>query len=391
MKSMFYIRNRISVMILLKPFTRSVSLALALTLLPPSLAQAKQKLDQPALLSSDALKQVASVNGYLPDYIVVDNKERMIAEFPRFTDEEGLSLAIVKPDHTLAPYPNKEWNTINTQDPSKSFIGLAGMTLTPDGILWVLDSGIPKVGSAPIKNAAKIIKIDTKTDQVLQTYPIPASAFKDKSALNAIAVYGNDIYIADKGSPAIIVFDLKNNTARRVLENSPSLYSRLEVVVDHKVIKPNLDQTSHFNVNQLAISPDGKRLYYQAVSGPLYRIDTMYLKDATYSPAELNEAMMIWFKTPSSGGIVCGPDGTLYIDDIATNSVYRFTTGRILNKLITDSRLKWPAHPFVTKKNVLYIPTIQLDQTKLLNKQDHSTIQWPLQIYILTPPAIQNK
>ncbi|CAI3946234.1 Sugar lactone lactonase YvrE (YvrE) (PDB:1E1A) [Commensalibacter communis] len=378
-------------MILLNSFTRSVSLALALTMVAPPLAYAKQKLDQPALLSSDALKQVASVNGYLPDYIVVDDKERLIAEFPRLTDETGFSLAIVKSDNTLIPYPNKEWNTINTQDTSKNFIGLTGMTLTPNGILWVLDSGIPKVGSAPIKNAAKIVKIDTKTDQVLQTYPIPDTAFKEKTALNAIAVYDHYVYIADNGNPAIIVFDTNTGKARRLLENSPSLYSRLEVIANNNIIKPNLDKSSHFNVNQLAISPDGKRLYYQAVSGPLYRIDTMYLKDATYSPAELNEAMMIWFKTPSSGGIVCGPDGTIYIDDIATNSVYRFTTGRILNKLITDPRLKWPAHPFVTKNNVLYIPTIQLDQTKLLNKQDHSTVQWPLQIYSLTPPALQNK
>ncbi|MDI2113639.1 L-dopachrome tautomerase-related protein [Commensalibacter nepenthis] len=378
-------------MILLKPFTRSVSFALALIFIAPSLAHAKQKLDQPALLSSDALKQVASVKGYLPDYIVVDDKERMIAQFPRLTDDKGLSLAIVKPDNTLTPYPNEEWNNINTQNLSKHFIGLTGMTLTPDGILWVLDSGIPKVGATPIKNAAKIITIDTKTDQVLQTYPIPDSVFKEKTALNAIAVYDHHIYIADEGAPAIIVFDTKTGQARRLLENSPSLYSRLAVVANNQVVKPNLDQSSHFNVNQLAISPDGKRLYYQAVSGPLYRIDTMYLNDATYSPAELNEAMMIWFKTPSSGGIVCGPDGTLYIDDIATNSVYRFTTGRILNKLITDPRLKWPAHPFISKNNVLYIPTIQFDQTQLLNKQDHSTIQWPLYIYSLTPPALQNK
>lgn len=377
-------------MVIFKSFTRSASLALALSLLPPSLAYAKQKLDQPALLSSDALKPVASVNKYLPDYIVVDDQKRMIAEFPRLTDEQGISLAIVKSDNTLVPYPNQQWNTINTQNPENNFIGLTGMTLTPDGNLWVLDGGIPKAGDNTIKSAAKIIKIDTKTDKVTKIYPIPASIILDKTFLNAIAVYGNNAYLADRGAPAIIVFDLNTGKARRVLENSPSLYSRQDVIANHKVIKPSSDKASHFNINQIAISPDGRRLYYQAVSGPLYRIDTMFLKDATYSPAELNEAMMIWFKTPSSGGIICGPDGTIYIDDIATNSIYRFTTGRILNKLITDQRLKWPAHPYVDKNNELYIPTIQLDQTKLLNKQDHSTIEWPLEIYSLTPPPLQN-
>lgn len=378
-------------MVILKSFTRSASLALALSLLPPSLAYSKQKLDQPALLSSDALKEVAAINKYLPDYIVVDDNKRMIAEFPRFINEQGLSLAVVKSDNTLVPYPNQQWNTINTQDPSNNFVGLAGMTLTPDGNLWVLDSGISKIGETTMKKAAKIVKIDTKTDQVVKTYPIPENVILDQTALNAIAVYKNYIYLADRGAPAIIIFDLNTGKARRLLENSPSLYSRQAVIANNKIIKPNSDKASHFNVNQIAISPDGRRLYYQSVSGPLYRIDTMYLKDATYSPAELNEAMMIWFKTPSSGGIVCGPDGTIYIDDIATNSIYRFTTGRILNKLITDERLKWPAHPYVDKNNQLYVPTIQLDHTKLLDKQDHSTIEWPLKIYSLTPPPLQNK
>ncbi|MDI2090002.1 L-dopachrome tautomerase-related protein [Commensalibacter oyaizuii] len=381
-------------MTLLKSFTLRASLALAVSLVSLTMVQAKQKLDQPALLAADALKPVAEVKEYIPDYIAVGDDGRLFAEFSRYNTNIGPALAIIQHDNSIIPYPGGTWNEWNksaqNRDPANSFIGLDGMTMTQDEKLWVLDSGIDKTSNTMVKNGAKIVEIDTKTNKVVKTHPIPSSVLRDKTILNAIAVYNNHAYIADRGAPALIIFELNTGQARRVLENSSTLYSRNAIVVDGQTLRPSLDQNSRFNVNQLAISPDGKRLYYQAVSGPLYRIDTMYLNDPTYSEAELNEAMMLWFKTPSSGGIVCGPDGTLYFDDIATNSVYRFTTGRILNKLITDPRLKWPGHPFVTKNNVLYIPTTQLNQTKLFNKQDHSTIQWPLPIYSLTPPPLKN-
>lgn len=382
--------NRIVIMVLsTSPFI-SLGFALALMMAPLN-TMAKQKLDQPALFPANALKSAATVNHYAPDYVSVDNQGRMFVEIPNHDRDSGPSLAILNPNDSMTPYPGGSWNEWNSPHPStkplnpeKSFIGLTGMTLTPDGCLWLLDSGIEKTGTAPVKNGIKIIRINTGSNQVIQTYPVPASVILPGSVFNALAIHDHYAYFADRNRPSIIVMDLNTGKARRLLENSSSLHSRRSITINHHMLRPNSDEDSSFNVNQLAIAPDGKRLYYQAVSGPLYRIDTMYLNDPTYSESELDEAMILWFDTPTSGGITCDTDGNLYFTDLSTNSIYRFSTGRILNKLVTDPRLQWPAHPFITQDKTLYVPTLQV------NPDYHSaSVQWPLSIYRLSLTPLQ--
>ncbi len=369
-----------------------LSLTLAVMITPFHSIMAKQKLNQPALLSSDALQLVAPINHYIPNYVAIDKTGRIFVQFLNYNHDSGPSLAIINENHSITPYPGGKWNSWNNSshsDPEHAFVGLTGMTLTSDGYLWIIDNGVDKAGVAPNKKALKIIKIDTKTNHIVKIYPIPQSVILPKSIFNALAIHDHHAYFADKGEPSLIVMDLDTQQARRVLNNSSSLYSRQSIIVDHQVIRPRSDQNSFFNVNQIAITPDGKRVYYQAISGPLYRIDTMYLNDQTYSESELNEAMILWFETPSSGGITCDNNGNLYFTDIATNSVYRFSSERILKKLITDPRLQWPAHPFVVQNKTLYIPVNQFFHHSIMNQQNQSTIKWPLAIYKIKLPSIK--
>lgn len=380
----------------LKLFSAFLTLMLTFTALPFNHIVAKQKLDQPALLSNDTLKPIATIDHYIPDYIVIDTSKRLFVTFINHQQDSGPSLAILNQDHSITPYPGGEWNKWNTSiqlhhpqpNPANSFIGLAGMTLTKDGYLWLLDNGIDKIGQRPVLKGIKIVKIDLKSNQVVQTYPIPSSVILSKSILNTLAIRDHYAYFADKGHPALIVFDLKTGKARRVLENSSSLYSRRPIIVNHKLVRPANDQNSFYNINQLAITPDGKRIYYQAVSGPLYRIDTMYLNDPTYSEAELNEAMILWFDTPSSGGITCDDKGNLYFTDIATGSIYRFSTGRILNKLVTNTSLKWPGHPFISQDKTLYLPVMQYNNQSIQDYLNKPALNQSSSIYKIALPSL---
>lgn len=367
-------------MILSKSFIVSLGFAFASFFITPVPAFAKQKLDQPPILTAQSMTQVAKIQNYTATYIAVDKTGRIFAAFKNHNRDAGPALALIDKNGSVTPYPGGSWNEWNKgsssvqPNPATAFIGLSGMTLTPDGNLWILDSGIEKTGSPAIINGVKIIQINTGTNQIVKTYPIPASAMHAKSILNAIAIYGNHAYLADSGQPALIVLDLKTGEARRILENSFTLYSRKAIIINHQLIRPDSDMNSQFSVNQLAISPDGKSLYYQAVSGPLFRLDTMFLNDPTYTLAELNEAMIQWIDTPPSGGIACDQQGNLYFTDIATGSIYRFTTGRILTKLITDPRLQEPGHPFALNQNHLYIPVIHFLKDKKANTPQQSTL-----------------
>lgn len=375
-----------------KSFFVILFLILSIITAPVNKAVAKQKLDQPALLPSSALHVITNNSHYHPDYIAIDHNNRIFVQFFNDHKNSGPSLAILNPDQSITPYPGgkwNEWNTSSSSDPANSFVGLSGMTLTPDGYLWLMDNGIDKTGTVPHKNSIKIIKIDLKTNQVIKTYPVPQSVILPKSIFNALAIHDHYAYFADKGAPSLIVMDLNTNQARRVLNNSSSLYSRQPIIINHQLIRPSSDQNSFFNVNQIAITPDGKRIYYQAVSGPLYRIDTMYLNDPTYSQSELNEAMILWLETPSSGGIACDDDGNLYFTDLTSNSIYRFTTGRILNKIVMDPSLQGSAHPFVLQNKTLYTPINPFIDRSILNQNKQSITQAPLTIYKVALPPIK--
>lgn len=386
----------------------SYSIVLAATLMcnniPINHAWAGSPLDQPPILTASALHDVAKFNKEIPDHIAISKDGRMFVLFPHYVENTTLSLAIRNSDNSLQPYPDATWNQQNSNKTDKKnyFFAPTSMTITSDEFLWVLDSGVKQLGSSANYDHVKLIKIDLKTNQVAKIFNIDRTVLTSKSLLTAISIHGNHAYIADAGAPALIVMNLETGSGRRVLENSATLYARQAVIVDGKIIKPASDNSvlpnttqealfSLLNVNQLAISPDGRWLYYQTASGPLYRIDTYLLNDASLTPVELSEGMTLWYKTRSAGGIACGPDGSLYITDIATNSIYRFTTGRILTKLITDKRLQWPSHPFVSNKNILYIPATQLDKALYTTKpvitdQSHHAVQWPVEIFSLNIP-----
>lgn len=335
-------------------------------------AEAKQTLDQPAIFPSKALTQTFELTNILPNHIAISPDKRLFI-IPFLHTTPTLQLATLNNQNQLVPYPDLQWNTYRPNQNHSAFIQLTGMTLEDDRFLWVLDNGIMNTGHADPSNRAKLIKIDLIRNKIIYIYVIPHDVIKKKTFLNTIVVHRNYVYLADKGEPAIIVVNLKTNQARRLLENSSTLYSRRPIIVNNILVRSNSDENSQYNINQLALSPNGKTLYYQAMSGPLYRIDTNVLNDTTYTATELNEAMTLWLDTPTSGGITCGPDGSLYFNDIATNSIYRFTTQRILTKLIMDPRLKWSTYPFITKENILYVATLPFNPaTTFISKKPTS-------------------
>jgi hypothetical protein len=50
---------------------------------------------------------------------------------------------------------------------------------------------------------------------------------------------------------------------------------------------------------------------YQPASGPLYRIETRYLDDASITPSELARHATLWVDTPSTGGTAIDANGNI--------------------------------------------------------------------------------
>ncbi|WP_019090562.1 L-dopachrome tautomerase-related protein [Komagataeibacter europaeus] len=333
----------------------------------------------PPLNPPAALEEVASSSTAAWDRVVVLPDGRLLVELPRWAGNTGPGLALVDGDNTPHPYPDNSWNDPATPAASR-LVAPSDIQLQPDGTLWVLDSGQPDPAGKPVDGGPKIVKIDSHTGQVMQTWPLNPGMLRAGSYAATMRIARGHAFIGDSGIPAMIVVRLDTNIQRRLMEHTPALTAHQPITVDGKVATNPAGHTAIINISQMDISADGQWLYFEPLCGPVYKLDTDLLVDPKVTPIELEEGSTLWYKTPPLGGITAGPDGTLYFNDVSTGSIFRLMPDRVYQKIVTDPRLHWPGGSFATRDGQLYVPASQLDRTAPLNG-GHNAIQWPVHIY----------
>ncbi|MDF7674458.1 hypothetical protein PT277_03625 [Acetobacteraceae bacterium ESL0709] len=152
---------------------------------------------------------------------------------------------------------------------------------------------------------------------------------------------GNDFaYISDEGAPALIVVDLRTNIVRRLMINFPSLIAETPYKRNGQIERNAKGQRlSVGNVRYLALSQDGKRLFYQTPPGPFFMIETVLLNDPTTSATELLEAMVKWRNSYCLGGLAITPENTLYMIDVEHGDLIEVPYKQLPLRLAHDMRL----------------------------------------------------
>ncbi|ACI50104.1 conserved hypothetical protein [Gluconacetobacter diazotrophicus PA1 5] len=343
----------------------------------------------PPLDPSAPLVPVAESTARVWNAVAVLPDGRMILEYPAWTGTPGPALTLRDADGTQHPYPDAGWND-PAADPAHRFVSVEGLHLTDDGMLWALDSGIGADGHAPQPGSVKLVQVDTRTGAVARTYVLDPAVLRPGSHVAGVRVGKGYAFILDSGVPGLIVMDLAHGTQRRLLDHNPSLTAQRTITVDGRTLLDTDGRAAIVHANRIEISPDGEWLYYQTLCGPLYRFGTELLTDTSLTDVELDDSATLWYKTPPLGGMTVGRDGTLYFDDVSTGSIFRFTTGRIYQRIVVDPRLRWPAEPYITANGQLYVPTAQIDHTPHFNG-GRVDVQWPLTLYRIDvralPPA----
>lgn len=364
------------------PF-RVMPAALAVSILSAAMPALAAK-PAPPLDPSAPLVSVAESTTQVWTALVVLPDGRMILDIPAWTGTPGPTLALRDADGTTHPYPDAEWNDSATA-PEKRLVSAESLQLTDDGTLWVLDSGFDNADHAV--TTPKLVRIDTQTGTVTRTLTIDPTVLRPGSHVAGVRVGKGHAFILDSGVPGLIVIDLEHGTQRRLLDHHPSLTAQHPITVDGRVMQDTTGHTAIVHATEIEISPDGQWLYYQPPCGPLYRLGTDLLTDTTITSFELDDSPTLWYKTPPLGGMTVARDGTLYFDDVSTGSIFRFTAGRIYQRIVVDPRLRWPATPTITATGQLYIPTAQLDRTPRFN-HGQMAVQWPLTIYRIDTAAL---
>ncbi|MCA1178021.1 MULTISPECIES: major royal jelly family protein [unclassified Pantoea] len=330
------------------------------------------------------LKQVAT-SPRVWNGITVSHDNRLFASLTQ-SEGAGLQLAEVI-NNQLKAFPDDSWNQWNANDPEHHFYHVNALRIGPDGDLWVMDSGNKGIGTGDqaVAGGAKLVHISLATGKVVNSYVFKAPTLQPTSYLDDVRFNGDFAYITDPGAVGLVVLNLKSGKSWRVLDNHPLSIDHQPIYADGKKLILRDGREKRVGLDQLEVSPDGKWLYYQAIPGPLARIETRYLNDSALSAAEVAKHAEKVRETWSTGGTAIDAEGNIYASDINTRSIKRIAPDGKVTTVVQDPRLVWIDAMWVSD-GALWMPSGQINRTPATTGGKPSTVEYPVKLYRLPLP-----
>jgi len=338
---------------------------------------------QPAPTPGNALTKVASFEHQVTG-VTVSRDGRIFVNFPRWTEDTAVSVAEVK-DGKVVPFPDAAWNSWRNAkkdevSPGDHWICVQSVVASPDGNVWVLDPAAPAMG-ALVPGGPKLVEIDLKTNRPSRTIAFDETVAPQGSYLNDVrfAPDGKTAYLTDSGAKgALVVVDLDSGKARRVLDGDPSTQPDKSVTVTYegKPLRRPDGRGVEFAADGIALSPDGKTLYWQAIKGKtLYSLPTEALAGGftqALMPGALADKSLsgkietVGENGPADGLIISRHDGRMYITSPQDDSIKvrdLSAKGNALATVVQDKRLRWPDTFAEGPDGTLYVTTSHIQDS----------------------------
>ncbi|MEQ9364143.1 MAG: L-dopachrome tautomerase-related protein [Leptospirales bacterium] len=274
----------------------------------------------------------------------------------------------------IEAYPNLEFQS--------RFVSPLSLRIDQQNRLWVLDLANHATGTP------KIFAFSLADDSLLMEYEIPADIAPLGSHMNDMQIdsAGEFMYIADASifgkNPALIVFDIKNKSARRLLENHPSVTAehfistvggREMVMLGFFVVRPHVDS--------IALDTRDEWLYYAAVNAQhMYRIRVKYLRDERLSARELARKVERFARKSHSDGITMDSADNIYLSDPEYNAVNVLNARGEFKTLITSPKLRWPDGFSFGPDGFVYVTCSALHHV-IFQSRSYQSEHEPFQIY----------
>jgi sugar lactone lactonase YvrE len=301
---------------------------------------------------------------------------RIFADFPRWDNNPVAPVAEVAPDGSIKPYPDASWcawNETVRNEPQKHWICPQSVHADKTGALWVLDPASPGIkGTVP--GGPKLVKIDPKTNKVVQNISIPESVAARKSYLNDVRVdtQNSYAYITESGVGSLVVVDLKSGKARKLLAGHSSMMgdTTLNIKADGQELIDATGKRARFNADGIALSQDVQYLYWKPLTSyTLFRIKTEALRNPALTDAQLASQIEDLGKVPASDGMEIDAANNLYLSAFEDHSIKRRTPAGKIETVVQDPRLEWPdTFAFSADGGTLYVTTSAIHKTPTWNK-----------------------
>jgi sugar lactone lactonase YvrE len=252
--------------------------------------------------------------------------------------------------------------------------------------LWILDNANHGTGTP------RILAIDLSTDSMVHHHDFASSIAGIGSHLNDFQVSpdGKMIYIADasifRKNPALVIYDVEEKHARRVLEGHPSVVpddyvpvvqGREMIIFGIFAIRPGVDS--------IALDRKGEWLYFSPVTDDyMHRVKPVDLDDESLSAGELANRVERFALKTMSDGITTDNDRNIYLSDADQSAIVVLEPSGNLRTLIKDPMLRWPDGFSFGPDGWLYVTCSALHEV-IMRSRSHVDSEGPYQIYRFKP------
>ncbi|MBC8083317.1 MAG: SMP-30/gluconolactonase/LRE family protein [Hymenobacter sp.] len=300
---------------------------------------------------------------------------RVFGDFPRWDNSPVSPVAEIGTDGSLKPYPDAAWCTWNEtvrNEPQKHWICPQSVYADKTGMLWVLDPASPGLkGTVP--GGPKLVRIDPKTNKVVQNISIPESVAARKSYLNDVRIDTENhfAYMTESGIGALVVVDLKSGKARKLLEKHPSMLAdtTLNIKADGQELRDPTGKQARFNADGIALSQDLQYLYWKPLTSyKLYRIKTAALRNPALTDAQLSQQIEDLGKVPACDGMEIDAKNNVYLTAFENHSIVRRTPAGQIEPVVQDPRLEWPDTFAFAADGMLYVTNSAIHKTATFNQ-----------------------
>lgn len=293
--------------------------------------------------------------------VSVSSTGRVFACFPYWGVSHGISVVEIGPDGGLSLYPDERWNSWDGSQAGAGdhFVCVQSVVVDDEDQLWILDPASPRLAGT-VPGGPKLIQVDLASDEVVRVIHFDESVAPSDSYLNDVRVDPDrrTAYITESGTGSLVVVNLADGSARRVLAGHPSTQAEPGVVpvIGGREWRGPQGQAPRVHADGIALTPDGSILYYKALTGRrLYRIPTSLLRRANWTDEQIAGGIQPLGETEVCDGMVMDDAGVLYLTALERDAIVRFHPDGKMDTLIADDRLAWPDSLAIGPNGGLYI------------------------------------
>jgi sugar lactone lactonase YvrE len=268
------------------------------------------------------------------------------------------------------------------------FAAPLGLCIDSRNRLWVIDPA--EHGT----RGARLVALDLATGEVVEEHRFsedvaPLGSFLQDLRTDPAA---ETVFIADasfwRREPAIVVYDVKTGTARRVLQGHES------VRFQNWLVRTPIKDMRFFGgilelktgIDGIAVSPDGTWVYWAAMNhDTLYRVRAADLRDPSLDPATLAARVEAVGRKPLSDGISTDADGGVLVTDVEHGAVVRIVPGGARETLVKDPKVRWADAVSHGPDGWVYLADSAIPHL-LLQSRAHVAENGPYTIWRFRPP-----